>query len=714
MPLLKEAKMHLSKSLLAPLCALVLTCTAASAVAAAPLEEEWNAVLGGSGTDALTSFRQTADGGYLLLGDTTSAGAGSTDLWLVKTDGAGKQEWEKTYGGSSAETASAFLPTGDGGSVILGRTNSFGTGAQDLWLIKTDGEGNLAWEKTFGGPFNDSPWGPSALQQTRDGGYLLLGRTNSFGAGYYDIWLIKTDADGNLVWEKTFGGRYNDDAFSVLQTADGGFIVTGTTPPRGTDKDIWVIRVDADGNELWNRTYGGLSPEAISSFQQTAEGGYIILGTTRSFGAGSYDIWVVKTDAEGTVEWDRTFGGPNLEEALSIEQTSDGGYIILGDTPSLNAGGFDLWLIKTDPQGNKEWDRTYGGDDVELPRVLELAADGGYLLLGLTRSFGGGNFDLWLVKTDAEGNAEWDQTYGGWGYENAYVLDQAGSGYLLLGQTFSSGSGSGDAWLIKLGSGDAVSAPPTTAAALNGTAGDSGWYVTDVEVVLTAADQGAGVAATYYSLDGGRYVEGTQVLITTDGRHTLSYYSVDGFGNAEPAQSLGVDIDRTAPAIVVNAPQAGSYGNDLILMLDAAATDALSGCASVAYTLDGQPYDPAMPLDLIRVSLGSHVLGVAAVDQAGNAAEAAVTFGVYATAAGTAQIIDELLASGEIGTPGAANNLLTNMIHVLESIEDGQIKEAVNKIKSLLNYIDAQDGKQLSPEAAALLREYLGDIRATL
>jgi hypothetical protein len=234
---------------------------------------------------------------------------------------------------------------------VAGATSSFGAGwDDDIFLIKTDANGNIQWAKTYGGTYGD--WAYS-VQQTSDGGYIVAGYTDSFGAGDGDIILIKTDANGNIQWAKTYGGTRWDYASSVQQTSDGGYIVAGGTYSFGAgwDDDIFLIKTDANGNIQWAKTYRGASGDGAFSVQQTSDGGYIVANYTFSFGAGWNDIFLIKTDANGNIQWAKTYGGTSWDGAFSVQQTSDGGYIVAGYTYSFGAGG-DIFLIKTDANGN--------------------------------------------------------------------------------------------------------------------------------------------------------------------------------------------------------------------------------------------------------------------------------------------------------------------------------------------------------------------------
>ena len=310
-------------------------------------------------------------------------------------------EWTKAYGGANSEVARSVIQTSDGGYLLAGETASFGVGGKDFWLAKTDASGNMEWNNTYGGASNDMSF---SVVEAGDGGYVLTGRTNSFGAGIADFWLVKVDSSGNHEWNKTYGGSGVDAARCVINTDDGGYVLAGFTQSFGAGgQDFWLVKVDSSGGQEWNKTYGGAGTENAFSVVKTGDGGYALAGRTRSFGEGRLDFWLVKVDSSGGQEWNKTYGGAGNDPAHSMVEanlvkTGDGGYVLAGFTQSFGAGGQDGWLIKTDASGNMEWNNTYGGVGDDVLNSVVTSSDGGYVLAGFTQSFGAGGQDFWLVK----------------------------------------------------------------------------------------------------------------------------------------------------------------------------------------------------------------------------------------------------------------------------------------------------------------------------
>jgi hypothetical protein len=362
---------------------------------AQPSDTLWTKTFGGSGHDEGHSVQQTSDGGYIITGYTLSSGAGSKDVWLLKTNDNGDTLWTKTFGGSGPDEGHSVQQTSDGGYIIAGQTASFGPA--NIWMLKTDSSGDTIWTKIFGGSSFDYC---TSVQQTTDGGYIIAGRTSSFGVGSFDVWLLRTNDNGDTLWTKTFGGSGNDYGYSVRQTSDGGYIIAGRTSSFGAgSNDLWLLKTDGGGDTLWTKTLGGSSNDWGWSIQKTTDGGYIITGTTESFGPGLNDIWLLKTDSSGDTLWTKTFGGGSYDWGTSVQQTTDGGYIITGYTDSFGAGSDDVWLIRTDVSGDTLWTKTLGGSNSDRGSCVQRTSDNGYIITGFTGSLGGGGgVDVWLIK----------------------------------------------------------------------------------------------------------------------------------------------------------------------------------------------------------------------------------------------------------------------------------------------------------------------------
>jgi hypothetical protein len=377
-------------------------------------QEEWNRTFGGSSDDVGTFGQQTKDGGYIIIGYTSSYGADTPyswlinpphrgDLWLIKTDSNGEKEWDRTFGGLGKDLGFSVQQTNDGGYIITGGKKSFWIGNYHVWLIKTDSNGIMEWDRTFEGTGEDLGF---SVQQTRDGGYVIAGYT-SFSDGR-KVWLIKTDQEGNKEWDVSLG-RANSEAASARQTKDDGFIITGYTSSGENKEDVFLIKTDPKGNWEWFKTFGGPNKDIGFSVQETKDSGYIITGVT-SLGAGKENVWLIKTDSKGNKDWDKTFGGTGYNAGTCVQQTWDDGYIITGynsTSTSIKRSYFQLlpstylgrvWLIKTDSKGDREWDMTFGGLGNDWGNFVQETQDGGYIIIGVAESYGAGKEDVWLIK----------------------------------------------------------------------------------------------------------------------------------------------------------------------------------------------------------------------------------------------------------------------------------------------------------------------------
>jgi len=384
---------------------LMLAFNVRATMSSEPPTIEWSRTYGGISDDVAWSVIQTNDRGYAIVGWTDSFGAGYEDFWLVKTDSVGNMQWNRTYGGASpamfGERAYSIIQTSDEGYAMVGETSSFGAGSRDFWLVKTDSNGTMQWNKPYGGTNQEEAY---SVIQTSDGGYAIAGRTLSFGVvGYENMWLVKTDSNGNMEWSKAYGGAGIEIAYSVIQTSDGGYVIGGETGPWGNVRDIWLVKTDSNGNMQWDKKYGVGAFDASFSMVQTKDGGYAIAGLTAEPVGDEYeDFYLVKTDADGNMEWNKTYGGISRDQAWSVIQTLDGGYMLAGHTYSFGNGAGDFWLVKTDSNGNIQWNETYGGIDTEWAYEVIQTNEGGYAIAGYTRSIGAGASDFWLIKLAKE------------------------------------------------------------------------------------------------------------------------------------------------------------------------------------------------------------------------------------------------------------------------------------------------------------------------
>jgi hypothetical protein len=387
----------------------------------------WTETYGESNCDDGRSVQQTTDGGYIIAGYTLISSPSNFNVYLIKTDANGDTLWTKTYGGDNLDHGYSVQQTTDEGYIITGRTTSFGAGNYDVNLIKTDANGDTLWTKTYGGESSEGGW---SVQQTTDEGYIITGRTTSFGAGSYDVYLIKTDVNGDTLWTKTYGGENSDAGYSVQQTSDGGYIIAGKT---GFMEDY------SDSLLVWN--HGGRDPYQSHPVRQISSEKHNIKGKTGPLDRRYDDVYLIKTDANGDTLWTRTYEGPGGANAVdrghSVQQTTDGGYIIGGETGLAGAGAQDFYLIKTDANGDTLWTRTYGGTLDDRAYSVQQTTDNGYIITGKTGMYITSLVqDVYIVRTDADGNTLWTKTYGVVGNHRDYgrsVQQTMDEGYVIVG-----------------------------------------------------------------------------------------------------------------------------------------------------------------------------------------------------------------------------------------------------------------------------------------
>ncbi|MHC1592681.1 MAG: CARDB domain-containing protein, partial [Methermicoccaceae archaeon] len=362
--------------------------------------------------------------------------------------------WSRTYGGNGSEWANDVKSVMDGdkmgtlgtmeseghGYILAGTIND--SGNYDGLLIRTDANGTQMWNRTFGGSNNEVLYSVAVL----DDGYILAGYTTSYGAGAPDAWLIKTDENGTEEWNRTFGKVHSDGARAVYQTSDGGFILGGWA--YNSDYDVWLIKTDSAGNELWNSTFDGSKSDYCYDMIPTTDGGYIMAGYT-NMTPSQHDAWVVKTDCAGNELWNSTFGVSGKDSLVSICNALDGGYIAAGYTGSYDVGE-DAWLIKINATGKEQWNRSFGGSGDKAANAVLQFPDGGYLVAGGGEFFGTSPGNAWLIKTDSQGGEQWNKTFSGAADSNFFSLQPTVEGLMLAGYLTPYGAGNRDAWLVKL------------------------------------------------------------------------------------------------------------------------------------------------------------------------------------------------------------------------------------------------------------------------
>ena len=400
---------------------------------------DWKKCYGGNSTEIAYSINKTNDGGYIIAGGSASSKGGLTenygglDYWVVKITANGTIQWQRNYGGSGTDEAYSIQQTYDGGYIVAGTSNSSDSditnnhGSDDVWVVKMNAYGSIQWQKSYGGSNIDRAY---SIYQTTDSGFIVAGYTESNNGdissnhGLYDSWILKITSNGNLQWQKSYGGTGHDYGYSILQTTDGGYIFSGTTESTDGDvlgnygwDDMWVVKLSMNGNLQWQKCYGGDFTEyGLTTIIPTYDGGYVVSGSTWSdnFDAisnhGLQDLFLVKINDTGGVKWHRTYGGGNYDFGGSVVQTLDSGYAFVGTSKSYNGqvtgnhGDYDVWLIKANSKGNFQWQKSLGGSNEDDGADILQTSDGGLLILSTTYSTNGdvtdnnGDTDYWVVK----------------------------------------------------------------------------------------------------------------------------------------------------------------------------------------------------------------------------------------------------------------------------------------------------------------------------
>ncbi len=464
---------------------------------------QWSTSFGGVYIDEGRAIIQTSDGGFAIVGTTTSSDYFDADIYIAKLDALGNLQWMQIAGTDNWDEGRAIVETSDGGYrvagvneevfensrkwknvyllklsaegniewtklvslerrdigydftqdtegryVIVGATKYFEQGESDVYLLNVDTEGKVYWSRAIGATGNEEGYAIIPANE----GYAIVGYTESFGQGNRDVYLIKVSSKGYLQWARAIGGKASDEGYAIVQALDGGYVIAGYTESFGQGKkDVYIIKVDHRGIIQWSRTIGGPEEDAAKALISTFDGGYLAVGYTQSFGRGKADVYVVKLDAAGNLQWTRTIGGKDWDEGCAVVQTPDSGYIITGITQSFGYGGADVYIIKLDAEGNLQWNKVIGGVYDDGGYAITQTQDGNYAIVGYTQSFGKGWEDAYIIKLDAEGNLQWTKVIGGESSDYGYAIDHVSDDvYVIVGYTESLGWKGQNVYLVQL------------------------------------------------------------------------------------------------------------------------------------------------------------------------------------------------------------------------------------------------------------------------
>ena len=398
--------------------------------------------------ETLSSFVDYDRKQILLTGQKSTQFNGSGDAWLVSLDNKGKQIWQESYGGRGADGGNYAAKVSDGGYIMVGYTDSYGNGKNDVWLIKTDFTGEKEWSRVYGGKMDDYGWG---VTETIDKGFVVVGETFSYGNGQSDIYIFKVDSSGNKIWDNTFGGIAEDVGYSIANSGDGGYLIASQTRSYGKGgSDGMLVKFDSNGEKEWEKLYGGKGLDYFRSIIRDTKKGYIVSGGTRSFSNGDNQAWILSVDDNGYIIWENTYGDNGEDGFSMVEHSSNNGYIAIGHSSSFFSRGMnDVFMAKIDSLGNKIWQKYHGGKKDDRGYAISQCSDGGYIITGETSSYGNGKNDILLIKTNSIGDKKWRKTFGGNGVDIGRSIKELSSGGYIISGTSTISNLSFDAILIK-------------------------------------------------------------------------------------------------------------------------------------------------------------------------------------------------------------------------------------------------------------------------
>jgi len=365
----------------------------------------WSVNYGGEYNEDAYAGAVATDGGYAVLGNVFLNGHGGYDFYLLRLTSEGDTLWSRHYGGDSTEYGYDIERISDGGYIMVGSTRSFGNGKKDMYVVRTNSFGDTLWTRAIGGPGDDNG---RAVALASDGGFVICGTTDSYGSGYTDMYIVKLNSSGTMQWFKAFGGTAGDVGTAIVHTADNGFLAVGSTGSFGTGySSVYAVKINASGDSIWADAFGGSKADFGHAVENAIDGGYILAGRTASFGAGFYDAYIIKVDVDGNFLWQNTFGSTSDDYAYSVTTAQDGTYLLSGFTEVSPSRKYDAYVIKVDPAGGRIWERTYGGNEADYGNAIIQEQGRDYLLIGHTYSYTYGGSDIYITKirgesTDAE------------------------------------------------------------------------------------------------------------------------------------------------------------------------------------------------------------------------------------------------------------------------------------------------------------------------